>query len=219
MPEPAAGEVRVRVRYAGHLRLRPAHLSRQEPVRRLPARHRPRVRRPHRSGRRRRRRARASARRSWSIRSSAAAAAMRASIGRQQRVPQPAGDRRASRRRLQRVRMRARRRTPTWCRRALPDASASIIEPFAVAANVTSRTGVFPSDVALIYGAGPVGPQPAAGAEGRLRHPRLHHRPASTSAWRWRCKCGAADDEIINTAREPLARSAGQARRRRRPDR
>ena len=32
-----------------------------------------------------------------------------------------------------------------------------MIEPFAVAANVTSRTGVFAEDVALIYGAGPVG--------------------------------------------------------------
>ena len=39
----------------------------------------------------------------------------------------------------------------------LSHTSASIIEPFAVAANVTSRTGVLPSDIALIYGAGPVG--------------------------------------------------------------
>lgn len=36
---------------------------------------------------------------------------------------------------------------------ALP--SASVIEPFAVAANVTHRTGVPPSDIALVYGAGP----------------------------------------------------------------
>src|SRR5207253_722306 len=39
----------------------------------------------------------------------------------------------------------------------MAQASASIIEPFAVAANVTHRTGVLPSDIALIYGAGPVG--------------------------------------------------------------
>ena len=41
-----------------------------------------------------------------------------------------------------------------------PDMSATssaIIEPFAVAAQVTSRTGVVDSDIALIYGAGPVG--------------------------------------------------------------
>ena len=39
----------------------------------------------------------------------------------------------------------------------VPETSSAIIEPFAVAAQVTSRTGVFDSDVALIYGAGPVG--------------------------------------------------------------
>ena len=39
----------------------------------------------------------------------------------------------------------------------VPETSSAIIEPFAVAAQVTTRTGVFDSDVALIYGAGPVG--------------------------------------------------------------
>src|SRR5438552_1930279 len=39
----------------------------------------------------------------------------------------------------------------------VPETSSAIIEPFAVAAQVTNRTGVFESDVALIYGAGPVG--------------------------------------------------------------
>ncbi|HXZ10698.1 MAG TPA: Zn-dependent oxidoreductase [Paraburkholderia sp.] len=39
----------------------------------------------------------------------------------------------------------------------IADTGAAIVEPFAVAANVTARTGVLPSDVALIYGAGTVG--------------------------------------------------------------
>lgn len=39
----------------------------------------------------------------------------------------------------------------------IADSCAAIVEPFAVAANVTARTGVLPEDVALIYGAGTVG--------------------------------------------------------------
>jgi len=35
--------------------------------------------------------------------------------------------------------------------------AAATIEPFAIAANVTERTGVRPDDVALVYGAGPIG--------------------------------------------------------------
>jgi L-gulonate 5-dehydrogenase len=39
----------------------------------------------------------------------------------------------------------------------LDEVGAAMVEPFAIAANVTSRTGVFPGDVALVYGAGPIG--------------------------------------------------------------
>jgi L-gulonate 5-dehydrogenase len=84
---------------------------------------------------------------------------------------------------------------------ALP--SASVIEPFAVAANVTHRTGVLPSDVALIYGAGPVGlnlMQVLKKVYGIKAYITDHfdERLALARA------CGAAEDETINTAREPL---------------
>jgi L-gulonate 5-dehydrogenase len=80
---------------------------------------------------------------------------------------------------------------------------AAIIEPFAVAANVTSRTGVFPNDVALVYGAGPVGLnvlQVLKGVYGvrTLITDRIDERLALARA------CGAGPDEVINTAREPL---------------
>lgn len=39
----------------------------------------------------------------------------------------------------------------------LSEDAAATIEPFAIAANVTNRTGVLSSDVALVYGAGPIG--------------------------------------------------------------
>jgi L-gulonate 5-dehydrogenase len=39
----------------------------------------------------------------------------------------------------------------------VPEDAAATIEPFAVAANVTNRTGVRPDDQALVYGAGPMG--------------------------------------------------------------
>ena len=82
-------------------------------------------------------------------------------------------------------------------------ASASIIEPFAVAANVTHRTGVLPSDVALIYGAGPVGLnllqvlKKVYGIRAFITD-HIDERLALAPA------CGASADEIINTAREPL---------------
>lgn len=85
----------------------------------------------------------------------------------------------------------------------MAQASASIIEPFAVAANVTHRTGVLPSDIALIYGAGPVGLnllqvlKRVYGVRTFITD-RVDERLAFAKA------CGAADDEIINTAREPL---------------
>ena len=84
---------------------------------------------------------------------------------------------------------------------ALP--SASIIEPFAVAANVTNRTGVLPSDVALIYGAGPVGLnllQVLKKVYGIKAYITDHFDERLALAR----TCGADEDEIINTSREPL---------------
>jgi L-gulonate 5-dehydrogenase len=87
--------------------------------------------------------------------------------------------------------------------KGLAHASASVIEPFAVAANVTHRTGVFPSDVALIYGAGPVG----------LNLMQVHKRVYGIRAFitdhfderlALARACGAAEDETINTLNEPL---------------
>jgi len=84
---------------------------------------------------------------------------------------------------------------------ALP--SASIIEPFAVAANVTHRTGVLPSDVALIYGAGPVGLnllQVLKKVYGIKAYITDHFDERLALAR----TCGAGEDEIINTTREAL---------------
>jgi L-gulonate 5-dehydrogenase len=80
---------------------------------------------------------------------------------------------------------------------------ASIIEPFAVAANVTSRTGVLPQDVALVYGAGPVGLnllqvlKKVYGVRTFITD-HLDERLALART------CGAAEDEVINTSRESL---------------
>jgi L-gulonate 5-dehydrogenase len=84
---------------------------------------------------------------------------------------------------------------------ALP--SASIIEPFAVAANVTHRTGVLPSDVALIYGAGPVGLNLLQVLKKvyRIKAFITDHFDERLALARL---CGAGEDEIINTSREPL---------------
>jgi L-gulonate 5-dehydrogenase len=40
---------------------------------------------------------------------------------------------------------------------AVDDQQAPLVEPFSVAANITDHTGAFASDVALVYGAGPIG--------------------------------------------------------------
>ena len=80
---------------------------------------------------------------------------------------------------------------------------ASIIEPFAVAANVTTRTGVLPSDVALIYGAGPVGLnllQVLKKVHGIKAYITDHFDERLALA----LACGASADEIINTSRESL---------------
>ena len=84
---------------------------------------------------------------------------------------------------------------------ALPN--ASIIEPFAVAANVTSRTGVLPSDIALVYGAGPVGLNLLQVLKRVYGIPvfitdHLDERLALA------LNCGASEQEIINTSREKL---------------
>ncbi|TDV35587.1 L-gulonate 5-dehydrogenase [Paraburkholderia caballeronis] len=86
----------------------------------------------------------------------------------------------------------------------IADTCAAIVEPFAVAANVTSRTGVLPEDVALIYGAGTVGLTVLQ----VLKHvygirafitDQLDERLALAH------RCGAADDETINTRHESLS--------------
>lgn len=40
---------------------------------------------------------------------------------------------------------------------AISDEQAPLIEPFSVAANITDHTGVYATDIALVYGAGPIG--------------------------------------------------------------
>ncbi|WJF89660.1 Zn-dependent oxidoreductase [Paraburkholderia bonniea] len=80
---------------------------------------------------------------------------------------------------------------------------AAIIEPFAVAANVTARTGVLPSDIALIYGAGTVGLnllqvlKQVYGVRTFITD-QLDERLALARA------CGASADETINTLHESL---------------
>jgi L-gulonate 5-dehydrogenase len=84
---------------------------------------------------------------------------------------------------------------------AIPDADAATLEPFAVAANVTSRTGVFPGDRALVYGAGPMGLmvlQVLKGVYGIhvVVADRIGERLARAAT------CGA--DAVVDTGREPL---------------
>ena len=86
---------------------------------------------------------------------------------------------------------------------SVPEASASIIEPFALAANVTGRTGVLPSDVALVYGAGPVGLNLMQVLK-RVYGIRAFVTDRVDERLQLALACGAAPDEIINAAREPL---------------
>ncbi|PZX23103.1 starvation-sensing protein, putative oxidoreductase, Zn-dependent and NAD(P)-binding [Cupriavidus phytorum] len=88
----------------------------------------------------------------------------------------------------------------------MPSASAAVIEPFAVAANATHRTGVLPSDVALIYGAGPVGLNLLQVLK-RVYGVRTFITDHVDERLALARGCGAEEDEIINTAREPLARA------------
>jgi L-gulonate 5-dehydrogenase len=83
----------------------------------------------------------------------------------------------------------------------LDEVGAAMVEPFAIAANVTSRTGVLPGDVALVYGAGPIGLtvlQVLKGVHG-LRVFVTDRVPERLERAR---ACGA--DEAIDTAKEPL---------------
>lgn len=83
----------------------------------------------------------------------------------------------------------------------LSEEAAATIEPFAIAANVTNRTGVLPNDVALVYGAGPIGLsvlQVLKGVHGVrvLVTDRIPERLALARS------CGA--DEIVDGARETV---------------
>jgi len=87
---------------------------------------------------------------------------------------------------------------------SIADSCAATVEPFAVAANVTARTGVLDSDVALIYGAGTVGltilqvVKRVYGVRAFITD-QLDERLALAR------NCGATADETINTRHEPLA--------------
>jgi L-gulonate 5-dehydrogenase len=83
----------------------------------------------------------------------------------------------------------------------VPEDVAATIEPFAVAANVTNRTGVRPDDQALVYGAGPVGllvTQVLAGVYG-VRVIVTDRVPERLERAR---TCGA--DAVVDAGREPL---------------
>ena len=87
--------------------------------------------------------------------------------------------------------------------KGMAQTAASVIEPFAVAANVTHRTGVLPEDVALVYGAGPVGLNLMQVLK-RVYGVRAFITDHFDERLALARGCGAADDEVINTAREPL---------------
>jgi L-gulonate 5-dehydrogenase len=83
----------------------------------------------------------------------------------------------------------------------IEDRWAATVEPFAIAANVTSRTGVLPNDVAGVYGAGPIGLtvlQVLKGVHGVrvLVTDRVAERLERARA------CGA--DEVVDTSCEAL---------------
>jgi L-gulonate 5-dehydrogenase len=96
---------------------------------------------------------------------------------------------------------------------AIPDSlastSASVIEPFAVAANVTHRTGVLKEDVALVYGAGPVGLNLLQVLK-RVHGVRTFITDHFDERLALARGCGAEEDEVINTAREPLEQALAQ---------
>ncbi|MCM2494381.1 Zn-dependent oxidoreductase [Burkholderia glumae] len=85
----------------------------------------------------------------------------------------------------------------------IADSCAAVVEPFAVAANATARTGVLPDDVALVYGAGTVGLtilqvlKRVYGVRAFITD-RLDERLALAR------RCGAAEDETINAGEEAI---------------
>lgn len=86
----------------------------------------------------------------------------------------------------------------------IAESCAAIVEPFAVAANVTARTGVLTSDVALIYGAGTVGLTILQVLK-RVYGVRAFITDQLDERLELARRCGAAADETINTRNEPLA--------------
>jgi L-gulonate 5-dehydrogenase len=79
----------------------------------------------------------------------------------------------------------------------IAETCGAIIEPYTVAANVLNRTDVFPNDIALVYGAGPIGLTVAEVLKGvygvtTIVTDRLDERLALAK------QCGA--DHVINTA-------------------
>jgi L-gulonate 5-dehydrogenase len=87
--------------------------------------------------------------------------------------------------------------------KGMAQASASVIEPFAVAANVTRRTGVLGEDIALVYGAGPVGLNILQVLK-RVYGVRAFITDHFDERLALARGCGAEEDEVINTSREPL---------------
>ncbi len=86
----------------------------------------------------------------------------------------------------------------------IADTCAAIVEPFAVAANATARTGVLPGDVALIYGAGTVGLTLVQVLK-RVYGVRTFITDRLDERLRLARQCGAAEDEVINTSVENLS--------------
>lgn len=85
---------------------------------------------------------------------------------------------------------------------AIDDERAAMVEPFSVAANITDHTGAFARDVALLYGAGPIGLMVAQvlkwvhGVGTLIVTDRIDERLVLARA------NGA--DHALNTGREPL---------------
>ncbi len=85
---------------------------------------------------------------------------------------------------------------------SISDAAAALVEPFSIAANMLKRTGAFGHDIALVYGAGPIGLtliqtlKWVYGVERLIVVDRLGSRLALAK------ECGA--DAVLNTAESDL---------------
>lgn len=86
---------------------------------------------------------------------------------------------------------------------SIAETCAAIVEPFAVAANVTARTGVLKDDVALIYGAGTVGLTILQVLK-RVHGIRAFITDQLDERLALARRNGAAEDEVINTKNENL---------------